>query len=96
MFVLNLYKQIRYKKIVAFMFLLQSTCEKLYRNAGVFKVNAKEYQRSIVITLRYSFKTKLKLIFTGLITLRSRYFGKMILLFALLACSQNPTSKHVT
>ena len=47
------------------MFLLQSTCEKLYRNAGVFKVNAKEYQRSIVITLRYSFKTKLKLIFTG-------------------------------
>ena len=38
------------------MFLLQSTCEKLYRNAGVFKVNAKEYQRSIVITLRYSFK----------------------------------------
>lgn len=38
------------------MFLLQSTCGKLYRNAGVFKVNAKEYQRSIVITLRYSFK----------------------------------------
>ena len=43
------------------MFLLQSTCEKLYRISGVFKVNAKEYQRRIVITLRYSFKIEANL-----------------------------------